>query len=677
MPTLRILTFLFLSTFCLGQELYNLDSLRNVFENTKDTLSRIDAGRRLWFTNLSFYNLCIYDNDEYLEKVNYYEKILIPLELASTQVPLKFNKEIDQLVYKMEYYQYSLKYDSLKYTSGIVGDKLQEYLNTDSSPEVIDKIISLITYKAILISYNNDLKESVNLFIKAIDLADTYDLTQREILTKYQLAYFLLNNFHNDSSTKLKALTILNQLEKELKTVENSEILDKEEFAEEILNTKELFKEDEERHYTIYLDPYSEYFFGEELYKKLRTNIENYHTTDGQEVTKKLFILKETATLLSQYNYENVYLYWQIQFYFGKHAYEQKEYDKAYSYLNKLNSLLEENRYINTALFNYEELYLMMKRISARNNQFEQAYYFAGKEYSYSLKNKDNASTSVINIVNRYEKARITELQDEIEAQRSKVMKSYFLIVILILGMFFFLYYIITKSKNNKKLNEKNIQLESYIQEKQKLQERIDKIQNSITNELHDNFGNRLSSIITSHNILKEINAQQQFDKKNFDHFSILLEKNLNNFTNDIKDLLWVNKKENNTLKKIIKRTNKFLRDISTDEPIKISLETNLYRENIELPKYWNRQLLLIIKEAVSNSVKHSASTQISVIVKVDENNKLEITISDNGKGFSLEELQRISGLNNMKIRAELIDCQLIIKSEKGVGTVIALLGQV
>jgi len=65
-----------------------------------------------------------------------------------------------------------------------------------------------------------------------------------------------------------------------------------------------------------------------------------------------------------------------------------------------------------------------------------------------------------------------------------------------------------------------------------------------------------------------------------------------------------------------------------------------------------------VIREAISNSVRHSGATQLTVAVTVAD--ELDVTITDDGCGISADN-QRHSGLANMASHAEQIggDCHL------------------
>ena len=80
----------------------------------------------------------------------------------------------------------------------------------------------------------------------------------------------------------------------------------------------------------------------------------------------------------------------------------------------------------------------------------------------------------------------------------------------------------------------------------------------------------------------------------------------------------------------------------------------------------------LATEEAINNAVKYSACTKIEIKI-TEQEGKISVIITDNGKGFNLNEISGGSGLKNMKTRAEKIHCQLTITSGPLLGTEIKL----
>lgn len=84
--------------------------------------------------------------------------------------------------------------------------------------------------------------------------------------------------------------------------------------------------------------------------------------------------------------------------------------------------------------------------------------------------------------------------------------------------------------------------------------------------------------------------------------------------------------------------------------------------------------LYRVLQEGINNIIKHSEATKAGIrITRTDEN--VFITISDNGKGFSLDgaRRRRSMGLSGIAERVKLLGGDLDIDSESGNGTVLRI----
>lgn len=81
--------------------------------------------------------------------------------------------------------------------------------------------------------------------------------------------------------------------------------------------------------------------------------------------------------------------------------------------------------------------------------------------------------------------------------------------------------------------------------------------------------------------------------------------------------------------------------------------------------------LLRISQEALMNVMHHAQATQVKIKLE-EKKNKIELSITDNGKGFAHKSTQSF-GLRNMHRRAASINGELQIKSEHSKGTRISV----
>lgn len=81
--------------------------------------------------------------------------------------------------------------------------------------------------------------------------------------------------------------------------------------------------------------------------------------------------------------------------------------------------------------------------------------------------------------------------------------------------------------------------------------------------------------------------------------------------------------------------------------------------------------LLRICQEALLNVMHHAQATEVKINLEI-MNNKIDLSISDNGKGFSHQSKQSF-GLRKMKGRAASINGELLITSEGSKGTTVSV----
>jgi signal transduction histidine kinase len=85
------------------------------------------------------------------------------------------------------------------------------------------------------------------------------------------------------------------------------------------------------------------------------------------------------------------------------------------------------------------------------------------------------------------------------------------------------------------------------------------------------------------------------------------------------------------------------------------------------------RNIFLVIKEALNNTVKYAQANFVKVTAEF-RNSRLEFTVKDNGVGFDIMNTRMFgNGLTNMKKRMEDIDGEFSLDSKIGSGTEITL----
>ncbi|WP_228128867.1 sensor histidine kinase [Acinetobacter indicus] len=120
-----------------------------------------------------------------------------------------------------------------------------------------------------------------------------------------------------------------------------------------------------------------------------------------------------------------------------------------------------------------------------------------------------------------------------------------------------------------------------------------------------------------------------------------------------------------------IKALKKVIQEFEQQSSIVFELDHRAHHINIQ-PRH-SVQVLYIIRESLSNIVRHSHASYARIYLHVEEQ-KLQVRISDNGQGIDLHRKRKDSfGLDIMQERAERIGAILKIYPEQPQGTCVEL----
>ena len=101
----------------------------------------------------------------------------------------------------------------------------------------------------------------------------------------------------------------------------------------------------------------------------------------------------------------------------------------------------------------------------------------------------------------------------------------------------------------------------------------------------------------------------------------------------------------------------------------RLSVKLEIQRSAIEvLTHEEEREILNIVREALSNCARHAAATRAVISIRMRDA-RIRVNIQDNGIGFSSAGQPRGYGLANMEARAKRLGGALRIQSKTGAGT--------
>lgn len=227
---------------------------------------------------------------------------------------------------------------------------------------------------------------------------------------------------------------------------------------------------------------------------------------------------------------------------------------------------------------------------------------------------------------------------------------------------------------NQQKLKNRQLQKEAELKQAIARIETQNKLQEQrlrISRDLHDNIGAQLTFVISSIE-----NLQYGFKIKNEKLTDKL--KSIGTFTKDtiyeLRDTIWAMNKNEISVEDLEVRISNFVEtanEHSKDVNFSFTVDDNVSKQTT-FSSVKGMNIYRIIQEAINNALKHAHANHISVNMKEVEG-KLKVQITDDGKGFNVENITHGNGSNNMKKRAKEINAKIKIESTEAKGTCVTL----
>jgi signal transduction histidine kinase len=184
-----------------------------------------------------------------------------------------------------------------------------------------------------------------------------------------------------------------------------------------------------------------------------------------------------------------------------------------------------------------------------------------------------------------------------------------------------------------------------------------------VASELHDNLSSLLSALKMS---LSAINTNSFSDSEKYIYSGV--QEMMNNAYQEVRNIshnILPEELENLGLSKTLENV---IEKINRTGNLKIEFENNI-TQRLDTKIEFN--LYSVCMELINNIIKHSDASLVKIILS-QTTHQADLTISDNGKGFSAENVSG-NGLRNVKNRIEAINGTLIIDSKQNAGTLIEI----
>lgn len=218
---------------------------------------------------------------------------------------------------------------------------------------------------------------------------------------------------------------------------------------------------------------------------------------------------------------------------------------------------------------------------------------------------------------------------------------------VLIIALFLTGVYVRNRMKNQRIAWEQNLREEEQMRVRQRTAE-----------DFHDEIGNKLTRI----GLLTTI-AENKIASSNPGLSNLLrqIKENVSSLYSGSKDIIWSLQPYSDYLDEIIHRIHQIATDMLQDTDIQLHYlltpepGLDLHRK---MPIDYSRNLVMIFKEIINNTVKHAEAKNIHLQITVNSR-QIIFNYSDDGKGFNPQLEYAGNGLKNIRNRANRIHAEI------------------
>lgn len=181
-----------------------------------------------------------------------------------------------------------------------------------------------------------------------------------------------------------------------------------------------------------------------------------------------------------------------------------------------------------------------------------------------------------------------------------------------------------------------------------------------ISADMHDELGAGMTAIRLMSEIAK--NKMKESTPVEIDKIS----NSANDVLNKMNAIIWSMNSGNDSLDSLVSYIRSYAQEYFDNTPIHCRFNTPENVPQLQISGDKRRNLFLAVKETLNNTLKHSGATQVIIDCNITED-RIELTISDNGKGIDMENIREFgNGLKNISRRMKSIGGAYNIQNTEG-----------
>jgi signal transduction histidine kinase len=207
------------------------------------------------------------------------------------------------------------------------------------------------------------------------------------------------------------------------------------------------------------------------------------------------------------------------------------------------------------------------------------------------------------------------------------------------------------------------------LRHRRQRQRELDRLRERIARDLHDEIGSSLGSIALLSSMAQDSSLSREELARELSSIQQIAEQSVDSMR-AIVSFLRPDLDEETSLPA---RMQEVARRMLAGREFEFRCEQDFPAE--KLPLEFRFHLLLILKEALHNILKHSGARRVLIALETRAR-ELHLRIRDDGRGFDEAHITPGSGLRNLRQRAERLGGRLNIRSAPNAGTEIELVAK-
>ena len=139
-----------------------------------------------------------------------------------------------------------------------------------------------------------------------------------------------------------------------------------------------------------------------------------------------------------------------------------------------------------------------------------------------------------------------------------------------------------------------------------------------------------------------------------------------------LEEIVWAANPSHDSLEGFSNYLSQYTGAVLRDAGLRCRLDIPTLLPTRTLPSGLRHRLMMVVKEALNNALKHARASEVRVQLELD-GERLRVTVADNGNGFDPAAVKRGNGLDHSVRRMEEVGGSCVVDSVPGAGTHVRL----